>query len=313
MPANASICLRLNDDLLCNAVLAHGHWPECADLPELYRRARADGGIVVDAGANIGACTLHMLLTTDAHVLAFEPGADNLFYFSSSLMQLREFFTNAEQHLQLYPLAVGAANVSDELHATIGNAGHSVIGQRPALYAPRGHKPPQAIVVRTMDDVLWPRSQRSLLPPTVSLLKLDVEGYECKALQGMAALLAARAIRLIKTEVFEYGLRAQGCSAIELQRSLQRAGFSLFLSPPKFSDRPISAEVVYSSGPYNLYCFIDWQQGREWPISYANPSVSTQVGSVSTQLGSVSWLHNQHHRRSGVRNRSAWYKPDRHT
>eukprot|EP00316_Scyphosphaera_apsteinii_P009426 CAMPEP_0119321848 /NCGR_PEP_ID=MMETSP1333-20130426/56611_1 /TAXON_ID=418940 /ORGANISM="Scyphosphaera apsteinii, Strain RCC1455" /LENGTH=235 /DNA_ID=CAMNT_0007328925 /DNA_START=8 /DNA_END=713 /DNA_ORIENTATION=+ len=122
MPANASICLRLNDDLLCNAVLAHGHWPECADLPELYRRARADGGIVVDAGANIGACTLHMLLTTDAHVLAFEPGADNLFYFSSSLMQLREFFTNAEQHLQLYPLAVGAANVSDELHATIGNA-----------------------------------------------------------------------------------------------------------------------------------------------------------------------------------------------
>ena len=38
------------------------------------------------------------------------------------------------------------------------------------------------------------------------LLKLDLEGFECKALRGMRHLLQAHAIRIIKTEVLAYGL-----------------------------------------------------------------------------------------------------------
>ena len=30
--------------------------------------------LFVDAGANVGACTMHMLLATSAKVAAFEPG-----------------------------------------------------------------------------------------------------------------------------------------------------------------------------------------------------------------------------------------------
>ena len=87
-PRNGSICLRNESDLLCDEVRRRGYWPECADLPALYTRAAAalaaearrrprfavpGPPLFVDAGANVGACTLHMLLSTEAKVLSFEP------------------------------------------------------------------------------------------------------------------------------------------------------------------------------------------------------------------------------------------------
>ena len=47
--------------------------------------------------------------------------------------------------------------------------------------------------MRTLDDVLWPEPARSEAPPpTVVLLKLDLEGFECKAVHGMRHLLQVR-------------------------------------------------------------------------------------------------------------------------
>eukprot|EP00966_Prymnesium_polylepis_P181525 4204620-Prymnesium_polylepis.1 len=41
--------------------------------------------VVVEVGANIGACTLQLLLHTNATVLAFEPSPLNLFHLTESL------------------------------------------------------------------------------------------------------------------------------------------------------------------------------------------------------------------------------------
>jgi len=302
-PTNASICLRSADDLLCNAVRQYGHWPECADLPELYHHTAQGGGLVVDAGANIGSCSLHMLLATDAQIASFEPGAENLFYASSSLLRLVPLLEGVRHRLQLYPLALGSANHTELLHAAVGNAGHSVVGQRPTQYAPQGHEQPQSILVRQLDDVLWPASQRSQPPPAIALLKLDVEGYECKALQGMQQLLGVHAIRVIKVEVFEYSLRAQGCSAVELQRMLDRAGFHLYVKPPRGMDgqAPHSPDVVFSSAPYNLYGTVDLPgPGPTSPWARRHPDGIAWWRSLHSSGGA-------HRRRTSAHRNRSWY------
>ncbi|KAL1526809.1 hypothetical protein AB1Y20_015502 [Prymnesium parvum] len=266
-PTNGSICLRATDDLLCDAILRDHYWSECADLPALYALSAsgaASGGLFLDVGANIGACSMHMLLSSEAPVVAFEPGANNLFYATSSFLRLGESLPEALGRLTLYPLAVGSSNSSSSLFSAIGNAGHSVIGQQPTLYAPRGHEKAQPIIVRTLDDVLWPRSERARPPQPIALMKLDVEGYECHALRGMKEILQKGVIHLIKIEVFDYGLRAQGCSGIELQQTLTAHGFTLVLAPAdgnapspdalsRHAQHPPT--VLHSAAPYNLYCF----------------------------------------------------------
>ena len=357
-PLNGSICLRNESDLLCDEVRRRGYWPECADLPALYERsARALAAeairrprsavpgppLFVDAGANVGACTLHMLLSTSAKVVSFEPGPGNLFYASSSFLRMRrqilsrsgapaaaggssvddagaavavadgqqqqqqqqqptstataaadattagasnagaehatgvapgtaagtsshDAWDDPASRLRLYPIALGAANGSSLLYSARGNAGHSVVGLAPFVFAPAGHEAAQRILVRRLDDVLWPEASRAQgePPPTVALLKLDVEGFECKSLQGARLLLRERAIRFVKTEVFEYGLRQQGCSGVQLQQMLSHAGFALYTRDPgappppgATAAAPIDPAVLIQTvqnNPYNLYC-----------------------------------------------------------
>jgi len=283
-PVNGSICLRNETDLLCDEVRRIGYWPECADLPGLYTRAVATltaeiqrrprvafprGPLLfVDAGANVGACTLHMLLATSAKVVSFEPSGANLFHASSSILGVRAQAPAAR--LRLYPIALGASNDSGLLYSAVGNAGHSVVNSKAAFYAPKGHEVAQRILVRTLDDVLWPEPSRyKAPPPTVVLLKLDVEGFECKVLHGMRRLLQAHAVRFIKTEVFDYGLRQQGCSGVELQQLLAGAGFRLYptdptdpgVHPAQTSLNPDVLLGTLTGDPYNLYCV----QGQPYP------------------------------------------------
>ena len=254
---NGSICLRDGADLMADAIRKYGFWPECADLPEMLEHATGGrstaGALFVDAGANIGACSLHMLLATEASVISFEPGASNLFYASSSLLRLHEQGTiAATTRAALVPVGLGRNASGQLLHQAIGNAGHAVIGHKPVQFAPLGHLSPQAVRIERLDDVLWPASLRSEPPPPIHLLKLDVEGFECEVLRGMSSLLAVGAVRAIKVEVFDMLLRLQGCSASELLGLLLAAGFEVRLlaegTPPAANSGSSSGSSSSSGG-----------------------------------------------------------------
>ena len=88
-------------DYISNQIREHGQWSDCDRLVHLWRAIQpanlsqpqedepdrrrgqpsrsamrdspSDGGILLEAGANIGACTVELLLRTDARILAFEP------------------------------------------------------------------------------------------------------------------------------------------------------------------------------------------------------------------------------------------------
>ena len=145
----------------------------------------------------------------------------------------------------------------------MGNAGHAVVGQHPTKYAPKGHLAAQSVEIQRLDDVLWPLRLRGESAPSITLLKVDVEGFECQVVHGMSSLLRARAISSIKVEIFDALLRLQGCSATELQGLLHAAGFQLYLIPHGSeavgtpTTQPMApTAVVSTSEPYNLWCML---------------------------------------------------------
>lgn len=134
VPWNASVCVRPPGDLLSDALASSGHWAECDDLPQLYaigagRTGQPDHAAVLDVGMNLGACTLHLLLATDAEVLSFEPGRANLAYATTSLLALAAAHPNVRRRSRVFPIGLGDANASAWLHPAMGNAGHSVLGR----------------------------------------------------------------------------------------------------------------------------------------------------------------------------------------
>ena len=190
---NGSICLRPGADLLADQIRSKLYWPECADLPAMLAAAAPVHGvasseppIVLDIGANVGACSLHMLMTTNATVISFEPGQDNAFYASRSLLRLSGkdgsglggAVPDADKRLLLVRAALGGATGEQLLHQAVGNAGHAMIGRVSNQFAPKGHVPAQRVVIRKTDDLLWPASARmaGTPPPSIALLKIDVEG-----------------------------------------------------------------------------------------------------------------------------------------
>ena len=77
------VCLRPGVDLLGEvsaSIIGRNVVP--AMLHHARGRSHSGEGLFVDVGANIGMCTIHMLVATNATVVAFEPGADNLFFMS---------------------------------------------------------------------------------------------------------------------------------------------------------------------------------------------------------------------------------------
>ena len=163
--------------------------------------------------------------------IAFEPLPANLFYLTSAVLANKPAF---RAHLTLHPIALGAASGTIPLYSQRGNAGNTVVnapvGDSQADEAAMVHAGAVAqILVSTLDSRMWPDSTAPA--PRIALLKMDVQGYECRLLAGAQRLLAARAIRTVKLEVAPRWLRKQGCSAMELYTKLHGAGFHLWTKP----------------------------------------------------------------------------------
>lgn len=187
---------------------------------------------VADIGANIGLYTLLMARLAGAagRVHAFEPQAA----MAGALRQNVEL--NRAAQVVVYPYAVGAAAGSGVLDADSLNSGD-------ARLAPAGRH--------------LPASNRSAAKPTVSIhaldeilegemldfIKMDIQGWEGRALQGMSALLRRSPGLTLYFEFWPKGLRAAGSSERELKQILVEQGLRVFRAGGDAREIDLEAEA----------------------------------------------------------------------
>ena len=159
-----------------------------------------------------------MLMRTEALVVVVEPSPANLYHLTSTLRRAADTRHDLHGRVLVLPFAAGTGTFRTTLYTAYQNSGNSVVGTRSPLV--RDHEGQQmdeqyAIETHALDDLMDASHQR--------LLKLDVQGYECRALQGMARMLAS--VRTVKAEAADRWLRGHGCSSARLLDILSRSGF----------------------------------------------------------------------------------------
>ena len=220
------MCLA-RDDVVSNHIRKHGEWHDCGRFVAIWqalngpRDLHVGGylalngdpeGVLLEIGANIGACTIELLLRTKARIIALEPSPINLYYLTRSIKLAALSYPDILRRVVVLP--IGAADVSAvvQLSAQKGNLGNTVAGKLSCGLA-SGGKDPNCRSRSVANASLLPLDQ--IFPNglgDVRMIKLDVQGYECKVLQGAAQTIArAQRLSALVTEVDPTLLRAQCC------------------------------------------------------------------------------------------------------
>ncbi len=182
------------------------------------------GDTVIDIGANVGTFSLAAARAAGPRgkVHSFEPHPR---IYSYLLANVR---LNSYKTIRVQNLAIGNKNErrrlsderSDDINHLVDNNGVPV-------------------AMRTLDS-LFPGSQR------LSLLKIDVEGYELYVLQGASQLLSRT--DCVYIESYGPNLRRYGFTTEDLRRKLVAAGFRLY----RFKSNKVSLVPKNGRLPWQL-------------------------------------------------------------
>lgn len=168
-----------------------------------------EGGGFADIGANVGYFSLLVAATrAGACVHAFEPNPP-----IANLLQQSIVLNGLEERVTLNRLAVGdrAGELPFCLHET--NTGHSRLAAEGALGDIQ-------VPVVVWDD-WWEKQQPE---PIIHCVKMDIEGAELLALQGMRGFLERQKPALI-VEAYDHQLREFGCTAEALKAFILDLGY----------------------------------------------------------------------------------------
>lgn len=201
----AQMCVHEVSDFISEAVATQGRWPDNDVLTQQFYDAKPHlnaqpqlNGIFVDIEGNIGTCSLNMLLTTNAIVIAFEPHPADQFCLTNTIACLPKLY---QDRFTLVPVALGDVPGMSVIHAAAGNLGYSVVG------TPIEDNPKQAfyeavpIAIVVLDLVLDINYDNA--GSVVDLIQMDAQGFECRILDGMPQILAHT--KAIHTEVADFG------------------------------------------------------------------------------------------------------------
>lgn len=169
-------------------------------------------------------------MSTKAKIVAFEPHPMNAFNIKKAVSQLGKEY---QDRLLLFPVGLGDAMSSSTIFSGHDNMGNSVIGQ-----AVQDHGSQQftehKVFVERMDAVL----DASAID-NIRLIKMDCQGFECKAMDGMGAL--AEKIQTLKFEFARKWLNAQGC--FDIVDRMKRLGFKVLYGDGPSYGREVAEEI----------------------------------------------------------------------
>lgn len=200
--------LPVHDEGVSDHLRMEGDWE--AELTREFERVIKPGMTVLDLGANIGyhSVLASRLVGPTGRVLSFEPGPENLALLRKNIE------ANDCTNVEVFPFAVGAKEGEVDLNLCANNTGsHST------AYVPEGGGTAARVRMVRLDEFLEPERWPDVL-------KMDIEGGEADALEGMERLLSDRRLRAVFIECNPDILSRLGSSADELLAPLRRQGFS---------------------------------------------------------------------------------------
>ena len=184
-------------------------------MVEWLKTALKPGDVLWDIGANVGAYSiLAAKLCPGASVISFEP-------FIPNFAHLWENIVLNEVSAQVTPVCVGLSDTTAPTTLSIkdpraGSAGHQVGHQA----GQTGGKLQQGVIAARGDDLLT-----KLALPSPTLLKLDIDGLEIAAVEGLGETLRTAGLREVMIEI------EQGKSEEPVQKLCEAAGFRRVPNP----------------------------------------------------------------------------------
>lgn len=166
------------------------------------------GTTVIDVGANIGFFTLRFSewASPPGKVIAIEPEQGNLDRLERALRR--------RDRAGIVDVIKGVAANSDGTLNLVINPHHPADHRLGAQGVP--------VASFTLDRIMSDRDW-----PSVSLVKIDVQGAEMRVLKGAAELLS-RCRPVLYIEIDDAALSEAGCSAKALVDHLSRLGYEMF-------------------------------------------------------------------------------------
>lgn len=202
-----------------------------------------DKGYFVDTGANIGSCSVHMA-SLGFPVVALDPMPEHIGAIRRTAQMNPTFDIETHQ--------VGVSDVDGEkLFAVLHgprNWGSTSLDNR--ADATNG----TFIKLRKLDTIMGSRR--------ISLIKVDVEGYEFSVILGASEVLKRTPMLKVELVLDSYTIQSSGevVSINDVLAHLQRAGFALFVDPchegnmyfGRNSAVAAPVDKVFGSSRYNI-------------------------------------------------------------
>lgn len=197
------------DEGVSESLKMEGTWEK--EETALFESIVTPGMTVLDVGANVGYYTLlaSRLVGPQGKVIAFEPEPLNF------ELLIRNILENRSANVTAWPYAVGSALGYADLNLSwpASTGSHSI------AYQPKGGSSKLRVVLVGLDDFLDP----SLWP---DVIKMDIEGAEIFALEGMKKILAHKKLKALFVESNPEILRVMGKRAQEITDFLRPYGFN---------------------------------------------------------------------------------------
>ncbi len=178
---------------------------------ELLKKHIQSGDIVLDIGANIGfyATLISELVGDKGKVHCFEPDALNFKHLQYTCGKISNLILNHT--------AVGPKTEKLKIYTSKNlNVDHRT-------YEPDEYADVLEIDAVSIDDYLSKEDQK------VHLIKMDIQGFEMQAMQGMKDTLKNNQELKIISEFWPYGLRKAGGSALAYYELLKQNRFTVQL------------------------------------------------------------------------------------
>lgn len=154
----------------------------------------APGSVLVDVGANVGMYTVLAAVTRQIKVHAFEPESQNYALLNQNIAA-----NQLSEQVAAYPLALSDTMAASRLYLSDFSAGGSChsFGEDVGFdLQPRGHAFAQGSFSVTLDQLV-----KSGAVPVPDYIKLDVDGFEHKVIEGARETLANPKVKEILVEL----------------------------------------------------------------------------------------------------------------